>query len=83
MIAGDTHQERLEYRDGTLLMNSGSPTFPHHKDIRLGTVGLLEITPHHLHAEIILLGHTPDKPNPGQSMALDFYEGQPVPPATS
>jgi hypothetical protein len=81
MVAGDTHQERLEYRDGALLINSGSPTFPHHKDIRLGTVGLLEITPHHLHAEIVLLGHTPGKPNPARPMVLDFLDGQLTSPA--
>lgn len=72
MIAGDTHQERLEYRDGVVVLNSGSPTFPQHKDLRLGTVGLLEITAQHLHAEIILVGHTPGKPNPGQAMLLDI-----------
>jgi hypothetical protein len=72
MIAGDTHQEVLQYRDGVVLLNSGSPTFPHHKDLRLGTVGMLELTPDHLHAEIVLLGQTPGKPNPGRPMVLDL-----------
>ena len=45
MIAGDTHYEVLEYREGVVVLNSGSPTFPHHKDLRLGTVGLLELAP--------------------------------------
>ncbi len=76
MVAGDTHQERLEYRDGVVLLNSGSPTFPQHKDLRLGTVGLLELAPHRLHAEIILLGHTPGKPNPGRPMTLEIQGGQ-------
>ncbi len=75
MIAGDTHLERLEYRDGTVLLNSGSPTFPQHKDLRLGTVGLLEVTPNHLHAEIVLLGHTPGKLNPGKPMVMDIQDG--------
>ena len=45
MVSGHTHQERLEYRDGIVLVNSGSVTFPHHKEVRLGTVGLLTIKP--------------------------------------
>jgi uncharacterized protein len=76
MVAGDTHQERLEYRDGVVLLNSGSPTFPQHKDLRLGTVGLLELAPNRLRAEIILLGQTPGKPNPGQPCSLEIQDGQ-------
>ena len=79
MIAGDTHQERLEVREGVVVLNSGSPTFPQHKDLRLGTVGLLELTPDRLHAEIIVLGHTPGKPNPGKAMALDMQNGHRLP----
>ena len=76
MIAGDTHQELLEHREGVVVLNSGSPTFPQHKDLRLGTVGLLEVAPNHLHAEIVVLGHTPGKPNPGQPMSLDLQDGR-------
>jgi uncharacterized protein len=76
MVAGDTHQERLEYRDGVVILNSGSPTFPQHKDLRLGTVGLLEIAPNRLRAEILLLGHTPGKPNPGHPISLEIQDGQ-------
>ena len=75
MIAGDTHLEQLDYRDGVVILNSGSPTFPQHKDLRLGTVGLLELTPHTLHAEIVLLGETPGKPNPGTPMMLKIQDG--------
>jgi putative phosphoesterase len=78
MVAGDTHQERLEYREGVVLLNSGSPTFPQHKDLRLGTVGLLELAPNRLHAEIVLLGQTPGRPNPGQPMTLDLRDGHVV-----
>ena len=76
MIAGDTHLEALNYRDGVVVLNSGSPTFPQHKDLRLGTVGLLELEPHRLHAEILLLGETPGKPNPGTPMTLVIEDGQ-------
>ena len=70
MISGHTHQEVLEYREGLLLLNSGSLTVPQHKSLRLGTVGLLELTPGRIHAEIMALGNTPGKPNPGLDMAL-------------
>ena len=78
MIAGDTHYEVLEYREGVVVLNSGSPTFPHHKDLRLGTVGLLELAPERLYAEVVVLGHTPGKPNPGRAMTLDIQEGQTI-----
>jgi uncharacterized protein len=76
MIAGDTHYEVLESREGVVVLNSGSPTFPHHKDLRLGTVGLLELAPGKLHAEVVVLGHTPGKPNPGRAMTLDVQDGR-------
>ena len=72
MVAGHTHQERLEYRDEVVLLNSGSITFPHHKELRLGTVGLLDLRPGTLHAEIIPLGDTPGRPNPASAMVLDI-----------
>jgi putative phosphoesterase len=78
MVAGDTHQERLDYRDGVVVLNSGSPTFPQHKDLRLGTVGLLELSANRLRADIILLGHTPGRPNPGRAMSLVLQDGQVV-----
>ncbi len=72
LIAGDTHQERLEYRDGVVFINSGSPTLPHHKDTRLGTVGLLEVERDRLHAEIVLLGETEGRPNPAVARHLQI-----------
>ena len=44
LIAGDTHVARLEYRDNVLLINSGSPTLPHHLEWRLGSAVLLDVT---------------------------------------
>ena len=72
IVAGHTHQESLEFRDGVVLLNSGSVTFPHHKELRLGSVGLLELGLGRLHAEIIVLGHTPGRPNPATPMTLDI-----------
>ena len=42
LIAGDSHYERLEYRDGVLLLDPSSPSFPHHRTTRLGAIALLE-----------------------------------------
>ncbi|MCH2312564.1 MAG: metallophosphatase family protein [SAR202 cluster bacterium] len=75
MISGHTHQERLEYRDGVLLINSGSITFPQQKELRLGTVGTLEIYPGKAKVEIFPLGETPGRPNPGGKMSLVIEDG--------
>ena len=75
MISGHTHEERLEHRDGVTLINSGSITFPHHKELRLGTVGLLELTPQSLRARVFPLGHTPGRPNPGRELSVEIRRG--------
>ncbi len=72
ITAGHTHQESLFERDGVVVLNSGSITFPRHKELRLGGVGLLELTPKRLHAEIIPLGETPGRPNPCEALSLDL-----------
>jgi hypothetical protein len=88
VIGGDTHVERLEYRDGVVLINSGSPNLLHHKETRLGTVAFLEIERDRLHAEIVTLGHSEGMPNPGTARHLEIVErriigashgGQPLP----
>ena len=75
MISGHTHQERLEYREGVILINSGSITFPRHKEVRLGTVGILEIESQKLKVDIFPLGETPGSPNPGSRLYLEMEEG--------
>ena len=75
MISGHTHQERLEYREGVVLINSGSITFPQHKEVRLGTVGILEIDSRKLKVDIFPLGETPGSPNPGSRLYLEVEEG--------
>ena len=72
IVSGHTHLEQLELRDEVVIINSGSLTYPQHKDLRLGGVGLLEITGTSVHAEIIPIGETPGRPNPVQAMTLDF-----------
>lgn len=88
VIGGDTHMERLEYREGgVVLINSGSPNLLHHKETRLGTVAILELERDRLHAEIVSLGHTEGAPNPGIPRHLEIvdrklisasHDGQPV-----
>ena len=65
MVTGDTHFERIDYRDGVLQINSGSPTLPHLWSPRLGTVGLLELDGDRLEARILRLGQTEGRENPG------------------
>ena len=65
IITGDTHIERMDFREGVLQINSGSPTLPHHWSYRLGTVALLDIDGDDLSARIIRLGETDGLPNPG------------------
>ena len=48
----------------------------HHKETRLGTVGLLEIEKERIFAEIIILGETPNSPNPGKASSLEIVNGQ-------
>ncbi len=72
MISGHTHEERLEHRDGVTLINSGSITFPHHKELRFGAVGLLELTPRRMNARIFPLGHTSGRPNPTRALELEI-----------
>lgn len=71
MVGGHTHQEVLYEREGVVIMNTGSITFPRHKELRLGGVGLLELEPGSLHAEIIPIGETSGRPNPCEALSLD------------
>lgn len=64
-VTGHTHVERLDYREGVLQINPGSPTYPHLTSTRLGTVGILELTEGALEARVIRLGETPGRRNPG------------------
>ena len=72
LIAGDTHVERLEFRDDVLFVNPGSPTLPHHKEYRLGTAAILDIERDRIRAEVLLLGQTEGSPNPGTPSAIEI-----------
>jgi uncharacterized protein len=70
IIGGHTHYEHIRHDGRHLLVNSGSPVFPHQYETRLGTAALLDIRPDMMHAEIVLLGETPGMRNPGRASAL-------------
>lgn len=76
LIGGDTHVERLEFRDGVLLINPGSPILPHHLSTRLGTIGILEISKNTVKAEIIVLGHSEGALNPCRPLSLELTADQ-------
>ena len=54
---GDTHEELVEWRDGILFVNPGSPTYPgrRHSPGALGTVALLDIDDGRIAARIVNL----------------------------
>lgn len=87
LIAGDTHYERIEYVENTLLLNSGSLTLPRNQSVRLGSVALLELTPDRVRAEIIPIGVTEGLSNPASPAEIEInrkglvgasYCGQPM-----
>jgi uncharacterized protein len=58
LVTGHTHFERMDFRDGVLQVNSGSPVHPHLWSTRLGTVAILDLEPSTLRAKIVRLGET-------------------------
>ena len=78
LVSGDSHYERIAYREGVLLLDSGSPVFPHHKSTRLGSAALIELSPGRMHAEIVVLGQTPGLPNPCTPAHITIEDGQVV-----
>jgi putative phosphoesterase len=71
MITGHTHFERLDWREGVLQVNSGSPVHPHLWSTRLGTVALLDVGPGSLRARVVRLGVTEGLRNPGVEYDFD------------
>ena len=43
IVRGSTHAAEITTVKGVLIVNPGSPTFPNHLPLRLGTIGYLEI----------------------------------------
>ena len=81
IITGHTHFERLDYREGVLQINSGSATHPHLWSTRLGTVGVLDITPGNITARILRLGESHELKNPGRELFFELEACQRNPTA--
>jgi len=70
-VTGHTHFERMDFREGVLQVNSGSPVHPHLWSTRLGTVAILDLEPDVLRAKIVRLGESPGLRNPGFEYEFD------------
>ncbi len=55
IVRGSTHAAEIMTVKGVLIVNPGSPTFPNHRSLRLGTVGYLDIEDGHVLASILQL----------------------------
>jgi uncharacterized protein len=71
IVTGHTHFERLDWRDGVLQVNPGSPVHPHLWSTRLGTVAILDLAPGSLCARIVRLGEHEGLRNPGVGYEFD------------
>jgi hypothetical protein len=71
MITGHTHFERMDFRDGVLQINSGSPVHPHLWSTRLGTVAVLEVGGGRIRASVLRIGESEGLRNPGTELAFD------------
>lgn len=55
LVCGHTHIEEIHQVGGLLYVNPGSPTLPHNKSVRLGTIGFLTIANGGAQAELCQL----------------------------
>jgi len=55
IVRGSTHAAGIATLKGVLIVNPGSPTFPNHQSLRLGTVGYLDIEDGHVRPSIVQL----------------------------
>ena len=52
VVYGHTHIEAIDDVNGLLCVNPGSPTLPHNKSLRLGTIGFLNLASGAVDAEL-------------------------------
>lgn len=64
VVYGHTHIEEIHTVGGTLFVNPGSPTLPHNKSLRLGTIGFLTIRDGRASATLCRLTETGVAPLP-------------------
>ena len=62
VVFGDTHEEMVEWREGVLFVNPGSPTYPgrRHRPGSLGTVAIMDINGDEIDARIVNLATEAD-----------------------
>lgn len=65
IVYGHTHIEAVDWIDGLLCVNPGSPTLPHNRSLRLGTVGFLNIDAGGVRPELWQLTETGAEPISG------------------
>jgi putative phosphoesterase len=58
VIYGHTHRDEIHQLDDLLCVNPGSPTLPRNQDLRLGTIGVLELSNGRARAELFQLTAT-------------------------
>ena len=87
VIGPGTRKGRNLATEPRCVVATGSTTLPHKYSTRLGTVGLLELTPERVHAEVIRLGELPGLRNPAHVGHIDIdrkgvlsasYDGTPI-----
>lgn len=62
VVYGHSHIEEAAVADGVLYVNPGSPTLPHNKSVRLGTIGFLTLSPKNAAVELHQLTETGSSP---------------------
>ncbi|MBI2913477.1 MAG: YfcE family phosphodiesterase [Chloroflexi bacterium] len=55
IVRGSTHAAEITIVRGVLVVNPGSPTFPNHQSLRLGTIGYLDIDDGRVRPSIVQL----------------------------
>ena len=75
MVYGHTHMEAVHEVDGILCVNPGSPTLPHNKSVRMGTIGYLDIIDDVVTASIHQLTEDGLQPHGGISPVKTRFNG--------
>jgi|TARA_Y100000310_G_scaffold337546_1_gene424861 hypothetical protein len=79
MIYGHTHMEALHQVGDVLCVNPGSPTLPHNKSVRLGTIGYLDIDDGAVTASIYQLTEEGIEPHKKFAPVHTRYNGSSAP----
>jgi len=79
MVYGHTHMESVHQVDRILCVNPGSPTLPHNKSVRLGTIGYLDIVGGVVTASIYKLTEQGIEPHESISPVHSRFNGNPAP----